>query len=141
MADTSRVSHVYAGVARSARDTIGGIFRRATGDERWTQLTNGLPDATDVQAITIHPENPDVIYAGTNTGPYRSTDRGEHWERLGVPDNGLGVWALTVHPTNPRILYAGTSPIAVFLLGETWQRFDHSVKAEATMMAVALHPR
>src|SRR5260370_19082977 len=114
MADTSRVSHVYAGVARSARDTIGGIFRRATGDERWTQLTNGLPDATDVQAITIHPENPDVIYAGTNNGPYRSTDRGDHSERRGFSDNGLGVWAITVHPTNPRILYSGSSPVAVF---------------------------
>ena len=125
MADTSRLSHVYVGVARSARDTIGGIFRRATGDEQWTQLTNGLPDGTDVQAITIHPENPDVIYAGTNTGPYRSTDRGDHWERLGFPDNVLGVWAITVHPTNPRILYAGTSPIAVFRSddgGDTWRR-------------------
>jgi photosystem II stability/assembly factor-like uncharacterized protein len=26
-------------------------------------------------------------------------------------------------------------------LGETWSRFDHDIKAEATMMAVALHPR
>jgi hypothetical protein len=25
--------------------------------------------------------------------------------------------------------------------GESWQRFDHGVKAEATMMGVALHPR
>src|SRR5260370_38435364 len=114
MADTSRVSHVYAGVARSARDTIGGIFRRATGDERWTQLTNGLPDATDVQAITIHPENPDVIYAGTNNGPYRSTDRGDHWERLGFPYNGLGPRGITGHPTNPRSPYARTSPNPVF---------------------------
>jgi photosystem II stability/assembly factor-like uncharacterized protein len=26
-------------------------------------------------------------------------------------------------------------------LGETWSRFDRGVKAESTMMAVALHPR
>ena len=26
-------------------------------------------------------------------------------------------------------------------VGETWQRFDHGVKANATMMAAAVHPR
>ena len=26
-------------------------------------------------------------------------------------------------------------------VGKTWKRFDHGVKAEATMMGVAVHPR
>jgi photosystem II stability/assembly factor-like uncharacterized protein len=55
-----------------------------------------------------------------------------------------------VSPQDPRVLYACLSPAARSEdgslyrsgdLGETWSRFDHGVKAESTMMAVALHPR
>ena len=52
-------------------------------------------------------------------------------------------------PHDPHVLYACLSPAARSQdgslyrsadLGETWTRFDHGVKAETTMMAVALHP-
>jgi photosystem II stability/assembly factor-like uncharacterized protein len=55
-----------------------------------------------------------------------------------------------VSPQDPRVLYACLSPAARSEdgslyrsadLGETWTRFDRGVKAESTMMAVALHPR
>ena len=133
MADTSRLSHVYAGVARSARDTIGGIFRRATGDDHWTQLTNGLPDATDVQAITIHPENPDVIYAGTNNGPYRSTDRGDHWERLLTPAR----FDYTNEPKSPIRLVPHTRVVQEFVNSILEDR-QPGVPGEAGRAAVAI---
>jgi len=57
-------THVYAGTARSMGATAGGIFRQAAGDNRWEHLTNGLPEEADVHAITVHPENLDVVYVG-----------------------------------------------------------------------------
>src|SRR5436190_2086636 len=197
MTDRSARSHVYVGAAQSKPGTLAGVFRRAAGEDRWERLTKGLPEATSVQAITVHPTNPDVVYLGTRAGAYRSLDRGERWERLAFPDDGAEVWSILVHPRDPRILYAGTSPVSVYRSddggdtwrrlpkvapvervkmksfvcrvmrltadperpdelyaalevggalrspdgGETWTRFDHDVKAESTMMAVALHPR
>ena len=55
-----------------------------------------------------------------------------------------------VSPQDPRTLYACLSPAArsqdgslyrSLDLGQSWTRFDHGVKAETTMMAVALNPR
>jgi photosystem II stability/assembly factor-like uncharacterized protein len=55
-----------------------------------------------------------------------------------------------VSPQDPRVLYACLSPAARSQdgslyrsddLGKTWSRFDRGIKAETTMMAVALHPR
>ena len=114
MTNPSATSHVYVGSARSGPETVGGIFRQTAGDDRWRHLTNGLPEITQVQAIAVHPTNPDVIYIGTRSGPYRSADRGEHWERLPFPDDKTEVWSVLVHPANPRTLYAGTSPVGVY---------------------------
>ena len=57
---------------------------------------------------------------------------------------------IRVSPHDPRTLYTALSPAARSRdgslyrstdLGATWSRVDHGVKAEATMMALALHPR
>ena len=107
-------SHVYAGAARSMEGTFGGVFRQAAGDDRWEHLTTGLPDDTQVHAITVHPENPDVVYIGTTKGTFRSTNRGGRWDKLSLPDKDADIWSVCVHPKNPRILYAGATPPGVY---------------------------
>jgi photosystem II stability/assembly factor-like uncharacterized protein len=136
MTSASAPSHVYVGAARASAQMKGGIFRQTVGDGRWTQLTNGLPEVTQVQAIVVHPTNPDVVYLGTRSGPYRSANRGESWERLDFPE-GTEVWSILVHPSNPRILYAGTSPVGVYRsddAGDSWRRLPNAVQPERVKM-------
>ncbi|HEV2336806.1 MAG TPA: hypothetical protein VGS13_14980, partial [Stellaceae bacterium] len=86
--------HVYAGAVRSAEGGKGGVFRRAPDEEGWAALTDGLPDGTEIHAITVHPDNPDTVFIGTTKGGYRSADRGGHWTRLALPDPGADVWSI-----------------------------------------------
>src|SRR2546428_10589040 len=117
MANPPLPTHIFVGAARSRSETRGGVFRQAIGDDRWEHLTKGLPVVTDVQAITVHPASPEVIYLGTRSGPYRSTDRGERWERLGFPDDTEG-WSIPVHPPNPPTLHARAAPVGGYRGGE-----------------------
>ena len=73
-----------------------------------------MPEDNDVYTITIHPQNPEVVFAGTRLGLYRSRDRGDHWQALGLTGPSVEIWSLLVYPDNPRLLYAGASPVAVF---------------------------
>ncbi len=133
-------SHLYAAVGWWRGGTRGGVFRLAPGDGEWTRLGNGLPEEPHVQAVTVHPENPEIVYIGTEDGPYRSTNHGEHWERLGFPDRGLQVWSILVDPTNPQTLYAGTSPVAVYRSedgGDNWRRLGDPQMPDRVRMPFA----
>ena len=135
MIDTS---YVYVGAARAGSGTRGGLFRRACNGGQWQELSVGsLEEAAQVQAITVHPADPNIVYAGTHDGPYRSTDGGETWKRLDFP-KGEQVWSILVHPQDPRIVFAGTSPIGVFRSddgGDSWRRLATPNTAERVKMA------
>ena len=81
--------------------TLGGIFRQTVGRDQWELLRKGLPERMDVQAITVHPTDSNMIFAGSQNGPYRSRDGGESWEKLPFPDEGLEVWSIIIHPRSP----------------------------------------
>jgi photosystem II stability/assembly factor-like uncharacterized protein len=130
--------HVYVGSARIS-GKVGGVFRRKVGEDGWQQLTTGLPEKTNVQAITIHPTNPDVVYIGTNDGPYRSTDRGDRWERLDIP-KGLEAWSIAFQAGDPRVVYVGTSPVGVFKSedgGNSFRKLPKAVLPERVQMGFA----
>ena len=74
---------VYAGLAGEGEYIgAGGLYRYAADNGEWQSLTNGLPNDPQVRALLMHPQNPAILYAGTQRGPYRSDDRGEHWTAL-----------------------------------------------------------
>src|SRR5262245_16231764 len=121
--------YVYVGVPQwslvEGAGVLGGLFRQEVGAHEWQHLTTGLPDKVEVRTIAVHPYDSQVVYVGTQYGPYRSTDGGEQWERLAFPDPEVVVWSLIFHPHDPRILYLGAAPAAVYRSdngGERWRR-------------------
>jgi hypothetical protein len=63
-----------------------------------------LPENVEARAFAVHPDRAGVIYAGTQDGPYRTTDGGERWERLGFPERGAVIWSLAFHPARREIM-------------------------------------
>jgi len=125
MANPSGTSHVYVGTAARVPGAVSGIFRQTVGSDQWERLSKGLPGRMDVQAITIHPTDSNLIFAGSQDGPYRSRDGGASWEKLPFPDEGLEVWSILIHPRDPRTMYLGTSPVAVYRSdtgGDSWRK-------------------
>jgi photosystem II stability/assembly factor-like uncharacterized protein len=61
----------------------GSVFASSDGGASWLPSSTGLA-GRDVFSFYQMPNNPSVIYAGTNTGVYRSNDRGATWSFTGV---------------------------------------------------------
>ena len=85
-------------------------------------------------------------------GIFRSTDRGMTWEDMEIRRFSPLTYArdVRVSPHDARTLYACLSPAARSEdgslyrsddLGQSWRRVDRGVKAQSTMMSVALHAK
>ncbi|MFQ6029885.1 MAG: WD40/YVTN/BNR-like repeat-containing protein, partial [Dehalococcoidia bacterium] len=101
-------TYVYVGLAgEGANIGSGGLYRKIDGVGDWENISEGLPPEPNVRALLVHPQKPNLVYAGTQEGVYRSQDHGDHWEALQSPGTDLDTWSLAFHPHNPDIIYAG----------------------------------
>ena len=121
-------THIYVGLAGEGEHIgAGGVYRFDEEDWSWHNVAGGLPPDPQVRALLVHPEDPAVIYAGTQHGPYRSDDRGEHWEALHDPGDGKAVWSLAFRPDAPNVVFAGYEPCSIYRSedgGESWRQMN-----------------
>ena len=124
-------TRIFAGAGAGEGKTRGryrsGLFRGSAG--AWQAVTTGLPDNVEVRTIAVHPQNSNVIFVGTQDGPYRSTDGGDRWEKLAFPDRNAVIWTMSVHPTRPNIVFAGAAPVALYRSidgGDNWHRIPQA---------------
>ncbi|MEO6910255.1 MAG: hypothetical protein ABI158_04960 [Edaphobacter sp.] len=83
----------------------GGIFLSEDGGKSWK---NVLHRDQHVYDVTIDPRNANTLYAsGFESSAWRSTDRGEHWER--IPGYNFK-WGHRVMPDleDPNMIYIST---------------------------------
>jgi photosystem II stability/assembly factor-like uncharacterized protein len=88
-----------------------------------------MPLTAGVQALTAHPGKPGTVFAATRAGMYRSTDRGENWQKLNVPSSNEEFWSVLIHPRRPEVIFAGTAPVGVYRSddgGDRWRRVGSS---------------
>jgi len=94
--------------------TIGsGIWRSPDGGETGLGSGQSLPGER-CQGIGGASPSTHLVYAGTDTGVYRSEDRGASWERLDSPMNAMQTWALALDPSSRTSSLPGPKPPAVF---------------------------
>jgi photosystem II stability/assembly factor-like uncharacterized protein len=117
-------SYIYAGVggyyASEDQGGLAGVFRGAFDAEGWTHPLSEREAFT----VCVHPRDPNLVFAGTADGVYRSTDHGQSFRRADFPDRGVQIWSVLPDAAGRRIL-AGGSPISVYWSdddGETWKR-------------------
>jgi len=67
---------VWNGVA------YGKIWRSTDGGETWLLKNDGIHSDADIGRIWIHPEKPEILYAATSHGIYKSSNRGNQWVNI-----------------------------------------------------------
>jgi photosystem II stability/assembly factor-like uncharacterized protein len=149
--------HIVTAIAINPRDpsvlyggTTGGMYRSDDGAMTWKKINNGLiPEselmasmALGVNAIEINHINPDLVYAGTTKGLYRTTNKGEFWERIGQSITEPYISSIVLHPSDSSVLYAG-GPGGVWKSddgGRIWAAKNQGL-ASLNIRALAMEPK
>jgi photosystem II stability/assembly factor-like uncharacterized protein len=116
----------------------------------WKKVNTGLiPEselmasmALGVNAIEVDRTNPDVVYAGTTKGLFRTANKGTTWERIGQSLPDAFVSSIVIHPTQSSVIYIG-GPGGVWKSadnGATWQAMNQGL-ATLNIRALALSPQ
>ncbi len=110
---------LYAGTGesdiRSDLASGNGVYRSQDGGSTWKHV--GLNDSRQISRILVDPSDPQTVYAGVlghaygpngERGVYKSTDGGEHWQRVldRGPETGIAEIAMAVR--SPQVLFAAT---------------------------------
>ena len=104
----------------------GNLWKTVNNGITWKPIFENQP-SLGIGDIALAPSNSNIIYVGTGeslkkarnftmpgTGMYRSTNRGDTWEHIGLEDS-WHIGEISVHPTNPDI-------VLVSVLGHFWSK-------------------
>jgi photosystem II stability/assembly factor-like uncharacterized protein len=81
----------------------GGILKSKDGGQTFAPANQGL-DSLVVASLAMAQNDPNLIYAGTGAGIYKTVNGGASWSATG---SDLLPLSLIIDPTNANILYAG----------------------------------
>ena len=104
-----------------------GVLKSTDGGESWTQVNNGLKNLY-VGSLYMHPEDPDILLAGTGNNQYRqyggvylTTDGARSWEYV-YNAGGANINSVEFSEADPTIAYAGGDPMILRSEdgGRTW---------------------
>ncbi len=151
--------HAPRGVMTSHGD---GVYKSTNAGKTWSKL--GLALTRHIAGISIHPQNPEVVYVaaqGALHGPskergvYKSEDGGKTWKNTLFVDENTGCADIKMDMNNPRILYAAMwdhrrTPWQVISggkgsglykstdAGETWKKIENGLPKELGKIGVSV---
>jgi photosystem II stability/assembly factor-like uncharacterized protein len=92
-----------------------GIHKSTDGGATWARVNNGLSWYWEgnsyvpfVHVLAINTENPDIIYAGTDQGVFKTVNGGGSWMPITSGMPARYVTSLAIDRGNPNHVYAGT---------------------------------
>ena len=116
--------------------TVGqGVMRSTDGGGSWGRagIDQGMHSDAIVRCLASDPARPEVIFAGTDKGLYRSEDAAGTWKLLETPMSGYSVWNIAIDSEKPEVIYAGTgtpTPATIFRStdrGASWEKLPIQV--------------
>ena len=92
------------------------VFRTDDFGTTWTPLHAGLPELGVTNVIVEHPDNPDVLFLGTEHSVFASTDAGANWAKMpNLPTTHYD--DMLIHPRE-KDLVLGTHGRSIWILDD-----------------------
>lgn len=94
--------------SRFVAGTLEGVMLSDDSGKTWTRISDpNNPEMQGITAVAVDTSDPNIIYAGTQHLPWRTTDGGKTWESIhkGMIDDS-DVFSIYVDPAAPNDVFA-----------------------------------
>ncbi|HLY42461.1 MAG TPA: hypothetical protein VKR52_14700 [Terracidiphilus sp.] len=120
----------------------GGLWLSRDGGRSWSEAA-GL-HGQSIRAFIEAPSNPQILFAGTLDGVFRSEDAGATWAQISPAGSKEihEVESLAVDPANPDVVYAGTwhLPWKTSDGGKNWHNIKKGVIDDSDVFSIIIDP-
>ncbi len=119
-------------------------YRSSDGGKSWTEFR---VDGQDVYTFAIHPENPQIVFAGGRGSEKhfsRSEDGGKTWTQTGDGLPAKSIKSLLVDHSSPSTIYAVVSFGELYKStnsGDTWSRLGLELQGTSELFRLVMDPR
>lgn len=147
---------------------VGGFIRSLDGGETWDDRSGNLAafavqphlksmilsdkdteGMLDLHALVVSPTHSGMVWIANRMGLFVSEDRGDNWREFGIGRFSDLTYArdIMVSPHDPKVYLAALSESSRGHAGslyrsgdsgETWQRIDHGISVDSTVMKVSV---
>lgn len=101
----------YSGLGDDGPETIwypSVVYKSVDSGASWFEANDGIPSASQIQAIEVDPSDPDVVYVTSTPNVYRTTDGGTSWLPYGEIEKISGAKRLELSGSGKNsVLYVG----------------------------------
>ncbi|NOR33649.1 MAG: hypothetical protein GQ579_03090 [Bacteroidales bacterium] len=119
-----------------------GIAVSKDGGGTWESVTGLEFNHVPVMDIAIDPSDPEIVYAATQNGLFKSTNSGEDWTSFtGLPQGATRT--VGISPKNPDMLFAGIELIGFYLSqdgGVSWQQVSAGLEPNGSHRDLVFDP-
>ena len=109
------------------------IYKTTDFGATWGRITYGIPDNQPVYVVKEDPQNPDLLYAGTEFGIFYTLNGGQSWSSLQRDLPVVAVHDIVVHPRDNNLVI-GTHGRGIWIMDDIWmlqQATAESLSADA----------
>jgi photosystem II stability/assembly factor-like uncharacterized protein len=129
-------------IAAWTMDTVndGDIFKSKDGGKSWNKLA--AMRGKSVRALELAPSDPKILVAGALDGVWRSTDRGDSWQRISPAGHAdiKNIESIAIDPRDPNVIYAGTwhLPWKTSDGGASWKNIKNGVIDDSDVFSIII---
>jgi len=85
-----------------------GIYKSTDRGLTWISTSSSNIANLSVYALAFDPKNAGILFAGTDSGLFKSTTGGGNWVAMNHGVSTIGIRSLAICATDPNIIYAGS---------------------------------
>lgn len=144
--------NILASVELNADNPINTFYRTEDGGQNWASVQSnfgGSQSSQTCNALDVHPQQNNILYARGAANVAKSTNQGQTWESVYGDWQGIGYQAdlIKVDENQPDTIWAGgeTSIFSPYLVksldaGSTWQSMDIPYDGDNAVYSIVIQP-